>query len=68
MLEEEVRNGHFRDAEELLTQALHAWREKHNSARNVVRPNLAEFPLNSPFAGSDLHLERKLDYGRPVNL
>jgi hypothetical protein len=32
------------------------------------RKNLADFLLDSPFAKSDLNLERKQDYGRPVDL
>jgi hypothetical protein len=33
-----------------------------------ARKNLAQFLLESPFAGSDLNLERQQDYGRPVEL
>jgi Arc/MetJ-type ribon-helix-helix transcriptional regulator len=29
MVREEIQTGHFRNAEDLLTEALHAWREKH---------------------------------------
>jgi hypothetical protein len=54
----------------LLTEALQALREKHAHSTATPRPrkNLAQFLLESPFAGSDLDLERQQDYGRPVNL
>jgi hypothetical protein len=29
---------------------------------------LADFLPHSPFAGSDLNLERQQDYGRPIDL
>jgi hypothetical protein len=70
LMEEELRNGHFNSMDELLTEALHALREKQGLMPGVVHPrkNLAQFLLESPFAGSDLDLERKQDFGRPVDL
>ena len=35
---------------------------------STPRQNLAQFLMESPFAGSDLSLERQQDYGRPVDL
>lgn len=69
MMREEIVSGHFQNMDDLLTEALYALREKHNH-KPVPHPsqNLAEFLLNSPFAGSDLNLERQQDYGRPVDL
>jgi hypothetical protein len=32
------------------------------------RKNLADFLLESPFAGSELDLERQKDYPRPIDL
>lgn len=71
MMQEEIRSGHFRDAEDLLVEALLALREKHSASPPTApqpRTNLADFLLNSPFAKSDLNLERKQDFGRPVDL
>jgi hypothetical protein len=41
---------------------------KENSATARPRKNLAQFLMESPFAGSDLYLERQQDYGRPIEL
>jgi plasmid stability protein len=43
---------------------------EHDLAGATVHPNqnLAQFLMESPFAGSDLFLERQPDYGRPVDL
>ena len=56
--------------DELLTEALQALREKHAApaALTGTRSNLAQVLFDSPFAGSDLNLERRQDYGRPVDL
>jgi hypothetical protein len=69
LVQEEILNGHFQSVDDLLTEAIHALREKHapTPARSP-RKNLAQFLLESPFAGSDLDLERRQDYGRPVEL
>jgi hypothetical protein len=71
MVEEEIQNGHFQNVDDLLTAALHALREKGSppvAANDGNRKNLAQFLLNSPFAGSDLNLERQQDYGRSIDL
>ena len=63
-------SGHFQSMDELLTEALQALREKNAQAASAprARKNLAQFLLESPFAGSDLNLERQQDYGRPIDL
>ncbi len=84
LVQEEIRSGHFQNAEELLTEAIHALRERNSAVamqaeaiehgRTLTAPNrsprknLAEFLRDSPFAGSDLDLERQQDYGRPIEL
>jgi hypothetical protein len=37
-------------------------------AQAAPRKNLAQFLLESPFAGSDLDLDQRQDYGRAVDL
>jgi hypothetical protein len=72
LMQEEILTGHFQSLDDLLTQALCALREKSHAANPAPaiapRKNLAEFLLESPFAGSDLNLERQQDFGRPVEL
>jgi hypothetical protein len=70
LVQEEILSGHFASVDDLFTVALQALREKNGLAASVSRPrkNLAQFLLESPFAGSDLNLERQQDYGRPVDL
>jgi Arc/MetJ-type ribon-helix-helix transcriptional regulator len=43
-------------------------RSKAVDASARPRKNLAQFLMESPFAGSDLDLERQQDYGRPLEL
>lgn len=83
LVQEEFLSGHFDSVDDLLTEALHALREKNavlpshalaietaaaNNTDLSPRKNLAQFLLDSPFAGSDLDLERQQDYGRPLEL
>lgn len=70
MLEEEILSGDFNSVEDLLIQAINALRQKKAAPPSPVRPrkNLADFLLESPFAASDLNLERQQDYGRSVDL
>jgi Arc/MetJ-type ribon-helix-helix transcriptional regulator len=70
LVQEEILSGHFASVDDLFTEAIQALREKNASATVASRPrtNLAQFLLESPFAGSDLNLERQQDYGRPVDL
>lgn len=70
LMQEEILRGHFQSMDELLAEALQALREKNALSATVprARKNLAQFLLESPFAGSDLDLERQQDYGRPIEL
>ncbi len=69
--QEEILRGHFQNVDDLLTEALQALREKNGvSTASTSQPgkNLGQFLLESPFAGSDLNLERQQDFGRPLEL
>jgi len=71
LVQEEISSGHFHSVDELITEGVYAWREKHQLLDSTPREplkNLADFLLESPFAGSDLDLERERDYGRPLDL
>lgn len=71
LVQEEIKSGHFHTVDELIKEGVYAWREKHQVMEPTTgKPlkNLADFLLESPFAGSDLDLERGKDYGRPVDL
>jgi Arc/MetJ-type ribon-helix-helix transcriptional regulator len=71
LVQEEISSGHFHSVDELIKEGVYAWREKHQVGAAASREplkNLADFLLESPFAGSDLDLERERDYGRPVDL
>jgi len=70
LLQEEILNGHFQNVDDLLAETLQDLREKYALAATAPRPrkNLAQFLLDSPFAGSDLNLERRQDYGRAIEL
>ena len=72
LVQEEIRSGHFHSVDELITEGVYAWREKHQveprQANEKPLKNLAQVLLDSPFAGSDLDLAREKDYGRPVDL
>lgn len=73
LVREEIQRGRFRSLDDLIVQSVNAWREKHHVPPALVPPrtprkNLADFLLESPFAGSDLQIERQRDYPRPVDL
>lgn len=64
-----VADEEHHTADELVRDAVKRYLEEHEQhARSAPRKNLAQFLLESPFAGSDLNLERCQDYGRPVDL
>lgn len=69
IIQEEIKNGHFRTPAEVLDHALAALLEKEHK-RTTTRPrkNLAQFLMESPLAGAQLNLERQKDYGRPIEL
>jgi putative addiction module CopG family antidote len=65
----EIESGHFRSADEVLDHALAALQEKdHEGKAPPPRKNLAQFLMESPFAGAELNLERQKDVGRPLDL
>ena len=66
---EEIRNGRFQNVDDLFAEALQALREKQASPGTSSRPrkNLAQFLMESPFAGSDLDLERRQNFGLPID-
>src|SRR5436305_72676 len=62
----------LREKNALVSPAHAEGMEKAGSTSDDVRArprkNLAQFLMESPFAGSDLDLERQQDYGRPLEL
>ena len=71
LVQEEIRRGRFRSVDEVIEQAVYALREKSTvtpAPPRKPRKNLADFLLESPFAGSEIDLERQQDYDRPVDL
>ena len=72
LVQEEIRRGHFQSVDEVIVQGVYALRERSKVAPVTVPPrkprkNLADFLTESPFAGSEIDLERQQDYGRPVD-
>jgi hypothetical protein len=61
LVQEDMLSGHFATVDDLLVEALLALREKNAPVLPVSGSpkSLAEFLLESPFAGSDLNLERQ---------
>jgi Arc/MetJ-type ribon-helix-helix transcriptional regulator len=71
IIQEEIRSGHFRNADEVLDHALAALREKNSSLKSEPkqpRKNFAQFLMESPLAGSGLNLERDNDHGYDIEL
>ena len=72
LVQEELRSGHVQTVDEIIVHGVQALREKSKAAQQHApakpRKNLADFLLESPFAGSELDLERQRDFGRPVDL
>jgi hypothetical protein len=53
----------------VLDHAFVALQEKeHKREATAPQKNLAQFLMESPFAGAELNLERQKDYGRPIDL
>ncbi len=62
IIQEEIKNGHFRTPAEVLDHALAALQEKEHKRRATTpRKNLAQFLMESPLAGAELNLERRKD-------
>lgn len=57
-----------RPADELVSDAVRRYLAERKPHAASPRKNLAQFLMESPFAGSDLDLERRQDYGRPLEL
>ena len=68
IIREEIENGHFRSADEVIDHALAALKERERKRTGAPRKNLAQFLMESPFAGAELNLERQKDYVRPIEL
>ena len=73
LVQEEIQRGHFHSVDDLIVQSVSAWREVHQVSpatppTRKPRKNLADFLVESPFAGSDLQIERQRDYPWPVDL
>ena len=73
LVQEEIGSGHIRSVDELIVFGVRALREQRHLQQPTTavpprkpRKNLADFLMESPFAGSDMDLERQQDYGRPV--
>ena len=69
LVHQEIRCGRFRSVDEMILEGVRAAREKSKMEATPRKPrkNLADFLMESPFAGSDLDLEREQDFGRPIN-
>ncbi len=75
LINEEIRRGHFRSADELIVEGVSAWCEKHRVRRAAARKprkNLADFLLEPLVHGSDLGIDRQIgrqkDYPREIGL
>ena len=69
LIQEKLRRGAFRSVEELIHRALVSLPTPETSPHpRPPRKNLADFLLESPFAGAELDLERRKQYVRPTEL
>ena len=68
IIREEIENGHFHTADEVIDHALATLKEKESKRVRRPKQNLSQFLLESPLAGAELNLERQKDYPRPVKL
>jgi len=73
LVNEQIRRGNFRSADELIVEGVSAWCEKHNvapsaAARRKPRKNLADFLIESPFHGSEIEIDRQRDFPRDIDL
>ena len=68
IIREEIANGHFHSADEVIDHALAALKEKERKRVGGPKKNLAQFLLDSPFAGAELNLERQKDHARLLKL
>lgn len=69
LIQEKLRSGAYRSVEDVIHRALVSLPTSESSAApRPPRKNLADFLLESPFAGSELQIERQNDFPRPVDL
>ena len=69
LIEEKLRSGAFRTVEEVIHRALVSLPTPETAPQpRPPRKNLADFLLESPFAGAELDLERRKQYVRPTEL
>ncbi len=69
LIQQQLESGSFQDVDELLTEALHALREHSESdAGRRSGKRLVDVLSSLPFAGSELTIERQLDYPRSIEL
>jgi len=68
IIQTRLARGEFRDVPELIHHALVSLPSPAAPQSRKPRQNLADFLLNSPFAGADLDLERRKEYMRPPDL
>ncbi len=65
-IDERLKNGRFHDVDDLLTKALGALPEnKDPNPAPKPRRRLIDILTSSPFAGSDLKVERLEEYPQP---
>lgn len=57
-----------RPAEDLVSDAVRRYLQLRQQGAATPRKNLAELLMESPLAGSNLDLERRKDYPRPIEL
>ena len=70
LIEEKLRSGAFHSVEEVIHCALVSLPtpETASPQSRPRRKNLADFLMESPFAGAELDLERRKQYARPMDL
>ena len=68
LVQEEIQKGSVHSVDEIIVRGVRALREGPDVTPREPRENLADFLIQSPFAGSDLVIERQRDLDRPVNL
>ena len=66
LVQQEIESGHFRNIDELIVEGVRAFRQQSKAAPAIAEPrtprqNLADFLSVSPFAGSEINLERQRD-------
>lgn len=71
IIQQRLQTGAFRDAEEVILDALRSSRDPLGASQSDPGPgrkSLARLFAESPLKGLDLNIERSQDTGRPVSL